>query len=95
MKKASIAIPILCLLWTAVAGVLSLGPAATFASAIIEIAHVQQTITFQTRTGQAWTMPVADSHIMTQQITTSDWAEIDVEMSERNSQRITKITLPG
>jgi len=93
MKKTSIALATICLLWTAVATVLISEAATTFAGAIVGIDQVQQTITFQTSTGQTWTIPVADSNILTHQIAKGDRVMIDVEVSDSDlSQRITKIT---
>ena len=93
MKKAKIAIAIICLLWTAVATVLISEAATTFAGAIVGIDQVQHTITFQTSTGHTWTMPVADSKIMEQPIAKGDRVKIDVELSDSDlSQRITKVT---
>jgi hypothetical protein len=93
MKKAMIAITMICLLWTAVATVLISEAATTFPSAIVGIDQVQRTITFQTSTGQTWTMPVADPKIMEQQIAKGDRVRIDVELSDSDlSQRITKVT---
>ena len=93
MKKIKIAIATICLLWTAVATVLVSEAATTFAGAIVGIDQVQHTITFQTSTGQTWTMPVADSKILNQQIAKGDRVKIDVELSDSDlSQRITKVT---
>ncbi|NWF73465.1 MAG: hypothetical protein HXY51_10565 [Nitrospirae bacterium] len=93
MKNAKIAITIFCLLWTVVAKVPISEAATTFAGAIVDIDRVQQTITFQTSTGQTWTMPVADSKIMEQHIAKGDRVKIDVELSDSDlSQRITKVT---
>ena len=93
MKKTSIAIATIFLLWTAVATVLISEAATTFAGAIVGIDQVQHTITFQTSTGQTWTMPVADSNILNQQIAKGDRVKIDVELNDGDlSQRITKVT---
>ena len=93
MKKALIAITMICLLWTAVATVPISEAATTFAGAIVDIDYAQHTITFQTSTGQTWTMPVADSKIMNQQIAKGDRVKIDVELSDSDlSQRITNVT---
>jgi hypothetical protein len=92
MKKAKIAIIIICVLWVAVATVRISEAATTFAGAIVDIDQVQRTITFQTSTGQTWTMP-ADSKIMIQQIAKGDRVKIDVELSDSDlSRRITKVT---
>lgn len=93
MKKTSIAIATIFLLWTVIATELVSEAATTFAGAIVGIDQVQQTITFQTSTGQTWTMPVADSNILNQQIVKGDRVKIDVELSDSDlSQRITKVT---
>ena len=93
MKNAKIAIVAISLLWATAGTVLTSEAATTFAGAIVGIDHVQHTITFQTNTGQTWTMPVADSSIMNQQIAKGDRVKIDVELSDSDlSQRITKIT---
>jgi hypothetical protein len=93
MKKASIAIATIFLLWTVVATDLISEAATTFAGAIIGIDQVQRTITFQTVTGQTWTISVADSNILKQQIAKGDRVMIDVELNESDfSRRITKIT---
>jgi ABC-type glycerol-3-phosphate transport system substrate-binding protein len=93
MKKTRIAIATIYLLWAAVAAALSSEAATTFAGAIVGIDQVQQTITFQTSTGQIWTIQVADSNILNQQIAKGDRVKIDVELSDGDlSQRITKVT---
>jgi len=93
MKKIKIAIATICLLWTAVETVLISEAATTFAGAIVDIDQAQRTITFQTTTGQTWTIPVADTNILHQQIAKGDRVKIDVEVSDSDlSRRITKIT---
>jgi RNase P/RNase MRP subunit p29 len=93
MKKAKIAIATICLLWTTTATVLMTEAATTFTGAIIGIDQTQRTVTFQTNNGQTWTMPVADSNILKQQIAKGDRVRVDVELSDSDlSQRITKIT---
>ena len=93
MKNVKIAITIICLFWTVVATVPISEAATTFAGAIVDIDRVQHTITFQTSTGQTWTMPVADSKIMKQQIAKGDRVKIDVELSDSDlSRKITKVT---
>lgn len=93
MKKTMIAIATICLLWTAVATVRISEAATTFSGAIVGIDQVERTITFQTRTGQTWTIPVADSDILKQQIAKGDRVRVDVELNDSDfSKRITKIT---
>ena len=93
MKNTWIAIATICLLWTTVATVHISEAATTFAGSIVGIDQVQRTITFQTTTGKTWTMPVANSNILKQQIAKGDQVKIDVELNESDfSQRITKVT---
>jgi hypothetical protein len=94
MKKTRFAIVTVCLLWAAVAPVLTSEAATTFAGAIVGIDQAQRTITFQTRDGKTWTVPVADSNILKQQqIAKGDRVRIEVDLSESDlSERITKIT---
>ena len=93
MKKAKIAIATICMLWTTAATVPMSEAATTFTGAIIGIDQTQRTVTFQTSTGQTWTMLVADSNILKQQIAKGDRVRVDVELSDSDlSQRITKIT---
>jgi hypothetical protein len=68
--------------------------ATIFAGAIVGVDQVRQTITFQTREGRTWTIPVADSNILTQQrVVKGDRVLIEVELSENDlSEKITKIT---
>ena len=93
MKNVKIAITIIFLLWSVVATVLISEAATTFSGAIVDIDRVQQMITFRTSTGQTWTMPVADSKIMKQQIVKGDRVKIDVDLSDSDfSRKITKVT---
>jgi hypothetical protein len=93
MKKAKIAIVTICLLFAAVVTVLTSEASTTFSGAIVGIDQAQRTITFQTSTGKTWTIPVADSNILKQQIAKGDRVMIDVELNDSDlSQRITKIT---
>lgn len=96
MKNTMITIATICLLWAAVATVRVSEAATTFAGAIVGIDQVEHTVTFQTRTGQTWTIPVADSNILKQQIAKGDRVRVDVELSESDfSKRITKIIKIG
>ena len=93
MKKTSIAIATICLLWAAVATVPTTEAATTFAGAIVGIDQTQRTITYQTEDGRTWTLPVTDSNILKQeQIAKGDRVRVEVEVSDDLSQRITKIT---
>ena len=93
MKTVKIAIATISLLCATVATVLISEAATTFAGSIVGIDQIQHTITFQTSTGQTWTMPVANSNVLKQQIAKGDRVKIDVELSDSDlSQRITKVT---
>ena len=93
MKNTMIAIATIFLLWTMVASEIVSEAATTFAGSIIGIDQAQRTITFQTVTGQTWTISVADSNILKHQIAKGDRVMIDVEVNDSDlSQRITKIT---
>ena len=94
MKKPGIALATICLLCAVVATVLTCEAATTFAGAIIGIDQAQRTITFQTKDGRTWTLPMADSNISKQgQIAKGDRVRVEVEVSDSDfSRRITKIT---
>jgi len=94
MKKTRIAIATICLLWAAVAAVLTSEATTTFAGAIISIDQAQRTITFQTMDGQTWALAVDDSNILKQeQVAKGDRVRIEVDVSGSDlSERITKIT---
>ena len=96
MKNTMITIATICLLWAAVATVRISEAATTFSGAIVGIDQVEHTVTFQTRTGQTWTIPVADSNILKQQIAKGDRVRVDVELNDSDfSKRITKIIKIG
>jgi len=92
MKKTSIAIATIFLLCTVVATEFVSEAATTFAGSIIGIDQAQRTITFQTVTGQTWTISVADPNILKQQVAKGDRVMIDVELNDSDmSRKITKI----
>lgn len=93
MKNTMIAIATICLLWTTATTVRISEAATTFAGSIIGIDQAQRTITFRTVTGQTWTISVADSNILKQQVAKGDQVMIDVELNDSDmSRKITKIT---
>jgi len=89
MKKR-IAIMTICLLCMVGAAVLTSDAATTFgASTILGVDQAQRTITFQTRDGQTWTLPVADPNLLKKELVAKgDQVSIEIDLSER----ITKIT---
>jgi hypothetical protein len=94
MKKTRIAIATTYLLCMVGGTVFTSEASTTFAGAIVGIDQAQRTITFQTRDGQTWTIPVADSNILKQeQIAKGDRVRIEVDLNGSDlSERITKIT---
>jgi hypothetical protein len=89
MKKVKIAIATICLLCATVATVLGSEAATIFTGAIVGIDETQRTITFQTRDGQIWTLPVTDSNILKrEQVAKGDLVNIEINLSLR----VTKIT---
>jgi len=89
MKRSRFAIVTICVLWMAVASVLATEAATTFAGVIVGVDEAKQTITFETRDKQTWTLPVADSNIlMPGKVARGDQVMIEINLSKR----ITKIT---
>lgn len=88
MKIARIAIVTIIMLWMAVASVLTSEAATTFAGAILSVDRVQRTVTFQTKNGEIWTLPVADLNLLNkEQVTKGDQVLIEIDVRDR----ITKI----
>jgi hypothetical protein len=83
------AIMIVCALCLVGTTILTSEAATTFiGSTILGIDQTQRTITFQTREGQSWTLPVADPNILKkEQITNGEQVSIEIDLDER----ITKI----
>jgi hypothetical protein len=89
MKQVKIAIATICLLCATVATVLASEAATIFTGAIVGIDEAHRTITFQTRDGQIWTLPVTNSKILKQeQVAKGDLVNIEIDLSYR----VTKIT---
>lgn len=81
---------LLCLVGVAVPGSEA---ATTFnRSTIVDIDQAHQTITFYTREGQTWTLPVADPNILKkEQFSKGTQVSIEIDLSDR----ITKILKPS
>jgi len=56
-------------------------------SRIVEIDQGQRTITFKTKEGETWTLPVADPNIFSHQIAKGDAVTIELDQNEQ----ITKV----
>ena len=80
------AVSLLCL----VGGTAVTGEAATSfnGSTIVGVDQGQRTITFKTREGESWTLPVIDLEILTkEQLSSGDRVSIEIDLDDR----ITKI----
>ena len=89
MKQLSMIVMVLSLICFA-GGVTTTSEAATNfnGSTITAVDHGQRTITFKTREGESWTLPVADPEIFKkQQIAQGDSVSIEIDLNDR----ITKI----
>ena len=61
-------------------------------SRIITIDQDQRTITFKTREGQTWTLPVTDSNLLNQQLVAKDQqVTIEIDLNDR----ITNVVMPS
>jgi hypothetical protein len=89
MKTIKVAAAVICLLCATVAAVLASEAATIFTGAIVGIDQTQRTITFQTRDGQMWTLPVTNPNILKQeQAAKGDLVNIEIDLHYR----VTKIT---
>jgi hypothetical protein len=95
MKGSRIAIMAVCLLCLMSAPVLTSEAATTFGSStIVGIDQAQRTITFQTKDGQTWTLPVADPNMLNKEmVAKGDQVSIEIDLSERIT-KITKLSEP-
>lgn len=75
----------LCLLFSVGVIVTSLHAATIFTgSRIIAIDEGQRTITFRTREGQTWTLPVTDPNLLNKQVVAQDQAvTIEIDLNDR------------
>jgi hypothetical protein len=68
MRIEKIVIPTFCVLFSLGGTPISSNAATTFGgSRIIAIDHNQRTITFKTKEGETWTLPVTDPNLLNQQ----------------------------
>jgi hypothetical protein len=52
-------------------------------SRIVAIDEGQKTITFRTKEGQTWTLPVADSKLLDQKVAKGDQVTIEIDLNDR------------
>ena len=80
MKKPMIAILTLCLLFSVSAIVATSDAATVFGgSKIMSVDQDQRTITFKTKEGQTWTLPVADPNVLNKQPTIAKGDDVTIE----------------
>jgi hypothetical protein len=89
MNRSRIAIITICLLCTVGATVLTSEATTTFiGTTVTSVDEAQRTITFHTREGQSWTLPVADPNILNkEQVSKGDQVSIEIDLNDR----VTKI----
>jgi hypothetical protein len=89
MMTSRITIMTVCLLCLVGATALTSNAATSFnGSTIVSIDQAQRTITFQTREGENWTLPVADPDILKEvRISKGDQVSIEIDPNDK----ITKI----
>lgn len=81
-KIATMTICLLCLVGTAI---LTSEAATTFnGSTVVGIDQTQRTVTFLTREGESWTLPVADPNILKkEQVSKGDHVSIEIDPNDR------------
>lgn len=60
-------------------------------SRIIAIDQDKRTITFKTKEGETWTLPVTDSNLLDQSMSKEDQVTIEIDLDDR----ITKVVKPS
>lgn len=87
MNIRMILILTLCLLLSVSATVMTTDAATTFGgSRIIAIDQDQRTITFKTKEGQTWTLPMTDPNLLDRQpIAKDDQVTIEIDLDDRIS----------
>ncbi|BCA52970.1 exported protein of unknown function [Nitrospira sp. KM1] len=72
-------------LWMLIVSVPSISTADTTfnASTIVGVDQSERTITFKTREGTTWTLPVSDPKILQIQVARGDQVSIEIDLSDR------------
>ena len=87
IKIAIMAIYLFCMIGSAV--LISEATTTFNRSTILGINHAERTVTFQTKDGQTWTLPISDPNLLSKdQVAKGDQVSIEIDMSDT----ITKIT---
>jgi len=88
MTKRIMIILTLCFFFSISAMVATSDAATVFGgSKIMSVDQAQRTITFKTKEGQTWTLPVADPNVLNRQIAKGDDVTIELDLNDR----ITKV----
>jgi hypothetical protein len=86
----------LCLLFSVIATVTTSDATTIFGgSRIIAIDQDQRTITFKTKEGQTWTLPVTDPDLLNQPpVTNGDQVTIEIDLNDRISKVVKLSDVP-
>ena len=87
MQPFKIAIMAICLFCMIGGGVLTSEAATTFTgSTVVGIDQAKRTVTFQTKEGDTWTLPVSDPNPLNKdQVAKGDRVSIEIDLSDRIS----------
>lgn len=88
MNMRMIPILTICLIVSATAAITTSDATTIFGSSrIIAVDQDQRTITFKTKEGQTWTLPVTDPNLLTRQPIKDEQVTIEIDLNDR----ITKV----
>ncbi|TMQ28870.1 MAG: hypothetical protein E6K65_11395 [Nitrospirae bacterium] len=93
MQPFKIAIMAICLFCIIGGAVITSEATTTFTgSTVVGIDQAKRTVTFQTKEGDTWTLPVSDPNLLNKdQVAKGDRVSIEIDLSDRIS-KITKLS---
>jgi len=96
MQPFKIAIMASCLFCMIGGAVLISEAATTFTgSTVVSLDQAKRTVTFQTKEGDTWTLPVSDPNLLNKdQVAKGDRVSIEIDLNDRIS-KITKLSQPA
>jgi len=96
MQPFKIAIMAICLFCMIGGAVLISEAATTFTgSTVVSLDQAKRTVTFQTKEGDTWTLPVSDPNLLNKdQVAKGDRVSIAIDLNDRIS-KITKLSQPA
>ena len=96
MQPFKIAIMAICLFCMIDGAVLISEAANTFTgSTVVSLDQAKRTVTFQTKEGDTWTLPVSDPNLLNKdQVAKGDRVSIEIDLNDRIS-KITKLSQPA